>query len=103
MPWMRDPTLTYMQLHTRVTRALKKQWTLHRIPECCLTGLNFNALLFCFAFSTISELRKSLPFIGVKRKLPNAMKSFVEQSTSLTTVYFYTHTKEENSSEILDL
>ena len=31
------------------------------------------------------------------------MKSFVEQSTSLTTVYFYTHTKEANSSEILDL
>ena len=65
-------------------------------------GFKFSCItfLFVFFFSTISEIRKSLPFIGLLRKLPDAMKRFVEH---LTTVYFYTHTKEANSSEILDL
>ena len=90
---MRDPTLTEMLINTKLTRALKIQRTLHRTPECCLTGLNFHALLFCFVFSTISEIRKSLPFIGLKRNLlPNAIKRFVGQTT-----------KGANSSEILDL
>ena len=99
----RDPTLNYMLITHQAHASVKNQRTLHRIPECCLTGLNFHALLFCFVFSTIFEIRKSLPFIGLKGELPNAMKRFVEQPTSLTTVYFYTHTKEANSSEILDL
>ena len=106
MPWMRDPTLTYMLITHQAHASVKKQTDASQdiIPECCLTGLNFHALLFCFVFSTISEIRKSLPFIGLKRKLPNAMKRFVALPTSLTTVYFiYTHTKEANLSEILDL
>ena len=85
---MRDPTLTYMLIAHQAHASVKKS-----TDALCLTGLNFHALLFCFVFSTISEIRKSLPFIGLKRNLlPNAIKRFVGQTT-----------KEANSSEILDL